>query len=110
MLQEVYSIAASKSERLQALEDEVERLRGRCSELEGREATRKDEEAAMALKLVQHHQATVTMRKKLEGWCRWLIRSSPRGLLHSTDSFLPGCRAREEGQGAGGGDVGADQR
>lgn len=63
----------SKSERLQALEDEVQRLRGRCSELEERESARKDKEAAMALKLVQHHQATVAMRKKLEGWCCWII-------------------------------------
>ena len=63
----MYSIAAAKSKRIRTLEAELERLHGRCAELEGREAAKKDEGAAAVLKLVQHHQATVALRQKLEG-------------------------------------------
>ena len=63
----MYAIAATKSKRIRTLEAELERLQGRCAELEGREAAKKGEETAAVLKLVQHHQATVALRQKLEG-------------------------------------------
>ena len=67
MLQEVFAISDAKTQRLRHLETEIERLWSRCAELEDREASTRGHEIAMAEKLEQHHQATVVLRRKLEG-------------------------------------------